>query len=254
MPTCRPSRSTAAFRSSTIPPKRASRGPSALLFASPRTSWCAPGRSLAIKFPDSTRYWYVDALVGDQNIPLSPPLKIGGLAGGVYSKYEPLPSNNPVTAGDLVCSTRGDIMPYTYDKSVPLGFKAAALLKTEGDIFRGRVGFEIVLNSHFGVSSVGFYGRGELSASLTGSDTMVGNQLAKNLRNVVASSPAVDKVVSTADQIRKKGKIVDDSPGPAPAGNIAFWFGMLWDLDNNILHGDAEAYVNVGNVLTGTGP
>ncbi len=237
------------------PTEKGFQGAISLIIRKPKDILVCARAKFGYNIPDSTRYWYVDALAAGLNIPLTTPLKLDGLAGGVYSKYRPQPSTSSVTAGDMDCSTRRDLMPYTYDRDVSLGFKAAVLLKTEGDNFRGRVGFEIVLNRHFGVSSVGFYGRGELSASLpAGGELAVGNQLAKNLKNVVASSPAVDKVVSTADQIRKKGKIVDDSPGPAPAGNIAFWFGMLWDLDNNILHGDAEAYVNVGNVLTGTGP
>lgn len=204
---------------------------------------------------DNERYWYVDALGSGLSVPLAGPLLLDGLAGGVYSKFRPLPPTNPVTVASMTCDSREAVMPYAYDKTVSLGFKAAALLKTTGDNFRGRVGFEIVLNSYFGVSSVGFYGRGELSAQPpAGGEVGVGNELAKNLKNVVASSPAMDKIVSTANRMQSRGRSVDDSLAPAPSGNIAFWFGMLWDSDNSTLHGDAEAYVNIGNALTGTGP
>ena len=155
----------------------------------------------------------------------------------------------------MSCESVQTGMPYVYDNTVRLGFKAAALLKTNGDNFRGRVGFEIVLNQNFGVSSLAFYGRGELSAKPpAGGLAETGNQLVDNFKNVAKSTPVVDKDVPSANSVTGNGKKVDLNPVPAPQGNIAFWFGLLWDLDNNMLHGDAEAYVNIGNVLTGTGP
>lgn len=205
--------------------------------------------------PENMRYWYVDALGAGLGIPLAGPLQLDGLAGGVYSRFRPLPPNNPITVGSMSCESVQTGMPYTYDNQVPLGFKAAALLRTAGDNFRGRVGFEIVLNQNFGVSSVAFYGRGELSAKPpTGGQAEAGSQLVENFKSVASTSPVMDRIVPSANTVTKRGRKVDPNPGSAPQGNIAFWFGMLWDQDNSTLHGDAEAYVNIGNVLTGSGP
>ena len=195
-------------------------------------------------------------MVAGLNVPVVGPLLMEGFAGGAYSKFRPDPPFNATTIANMECNPNAPTsIPYTYDKTVGLGFKAAIMLKTTGDGFRGRVGFEIVLNRSYGVSSISFYGRGELSAKIpTDRIAGVGNQLANNLRNVANSSPAVSSIVSSAAEVRKKGKQVDDNPGSAPEGNIAFWFGMLWDFENDVMHGEAEAYINIGNVLVGNGP
>ncbi len=206
-------------------------------------------------FADEERYWYVDALVSGLDIPVAGPLTLDGFAGGLYSKFRPIGTGG-TAATSRDCDGPNTGIPYMYDKTVGLGFRAAVLvkLKNSENAFRGRLGFEIVLNRNYGISSVGFFGQGELMVKGYDASTQ-DSKVAGAYKNVARNSGDSTSAPRTQASIQKMASSVDDvSISSPPSGNIAFWVGMLWDLDRDMLHGEAEAYVNIGTMLRGVGP
>lgn len=206
-------------------------------------------------FVDQERYWYVDGLASGLEIPIAGPLVLDGFAGGLYSKFRPIGTGG-TAATSRDCDGPNTGIPYRYDKTVGLGFRAAVLLKVKNseNAFRGRVGFEIVLNRNYGISTIGFYGHGELMVS---NPDIASNtaQLTKNFKNVAkTSNENSDKPISQPEMLRKASSIDSNAVNSRPAGAIAFWVGLVWNLDKGELHGEAEAYANIGSVMRGIGP
>ena len=125
------------------------------------------------------RYWYVDVMttLGPTGIPVFPGFKISGLGGGAYRKMRfEQTSGSPNKSG----------LSYVPDQDKSFGLKASVLLATTDDkAFNAELTFEMLFNSHGGLSDVSLRGAGQLmSTEFAGLNRFVQkvNQLASKVQ------------------------------------------------------------------------
>jgi hypothetical protein len=192
------------------------------------------------------RYWYVMAKATFPEIGFIPPLAINALGGGAFYQMKPAITTNPLA------TTRVQYIP---DSTISLGFKAVVGLKTAGsNAFVGQAGFDMVFNKNGGLNSLGFFGEGELSASAAFNvgNFDIGDRFEALVEKTNITSNSLVKTLSQSDLVAKSDT---EFPSKLKAdGKIKFNFGMLFDFQNHTMHGEADVYMNLGGVFTGTGP
>lgn len=196
---------------------------------------------------DGYRYWYVSGVsTFSPGIPIAGPLQISGISAGVFHNMRP---QNLATAAKTV---------YIPDKTISLGFKAYVNLSLQNSTaFKGEAGFEMVFNKNGGINNLGFFGEGELVAS---QQSILGYVMTKpilkaNYDKMISkvNSNSFTKTLTQQDLLAKANKEIKDSTGVNAQGRVAFRFGLLMDFENKTLHGDAEIFANLANVVTGVG-
>jgi hypothetical protein len=178
------------------------------------------------------RYWYADAmLVSNLGIPTGTGISIYGFGGGAYHHMRQRASGEG--AGSEFGKSSSGII-YLPDEGTHLGLKATVQLGLDGkkEAFNGDATFEVSMNGHGGINSIGFLGNmyfmtGEFAASADkitgGASQMVSGQ----------EQPAMEG----GERAQVKGRI-----------------DLRYDFPNKVFHGDLNVFVNAaGGVLKGTG-
>lgn len=228
-----------------------------MTITSPKTIKACVAAQFGRDKAENFKYWRVEGSLDGAFVPIAGPLGINGMGVAVYHHMRP--SKRPTGSTSMPSGLSSDCavscMPgniiYARDKTIGLGFKAVVSLGMEAPIpegtFRGSAGFEMVFNSNYGLNSVGFFGEGELTASAS---SFAQGFLNEKLGDIV-STPAVsnltqNKLMQKAVNEFTKGQI-------SPNGRIAFQMALLYDFQNDVLHGEAELFMNIANVLRGVG-
>ena len=110
------------------------------------------------------KYWYANALAdfSGSPVPIFTGIAMKGIGGGAYYHMKQEQPEGAVFA-NMNNRTAGNLISYTPDKGVALGFKATlALGTTPGDAFNALATFEIVFNEGGGIRQAMFYGSGVL--------------------------------------------------------------------------------------------
>ena len=169
---------------------------------------------------DTYRYWHVDAFV-PAKIPLVPPLIITGFMGGASYKMvrqQPfLPDFNNITADNNSSQAEYDAPVYIPDEKVGLSLMAGVTLIAGTDqAVNADAMLEIAFNQGGGIRYAQFTGTAFF-------------------------------FVPTKNRERTSG-------GKAPKAPVYASLSMLYDNDNDVFHANLKTYINVANVVRGTGP
>ncbi len=130
------------------------------------------------------RYWYVDGLVDNLNIPVSTGFKIKGFLGGAYHRMKKSGWSSRINTSGT------DYEPHLESG---LGIKAMLLFATIGSssVFNGGLGYEIAFTTSGGIKRIGFYGEGHM---LQSADYDNPAQVMKdNLKLIVQAEDAMDE-------------------------------------------------------------
>jgi hypothetical protein len=180
----------------------------------------------AIEEPTPYKYFMVDALATfDPGISMGG-LQLLGFGGGVYQHMKressgivlsTTPTQSSPTLPGLGASLSGVV--YTPDKSVNLGLKASVVIATANkNIFNGNASFEIVFNDGGGLSTIAFVGNARF----------------------------LDYPQLQADNNGGVGKPNNGAP-------INAFINIAYDNGNKTFDATFDVYVNVLNILKGTG-
>ena len=110
------------------------------------------------------KYWYADALAdfSGSPVPIFTGIAMKGIGGGAYYHMRQARPEGAVFA-NTDSRTADNMISYTPDKGVVLGFKATLALGTSpGQAFNALATFEIVFNEGGGIRQAMFYGSGVL--------------------------------------------------------------------------------------------
>ncbi|MDJ1470992.1 hypothetical protein [Xanthocytophaga flava] len=176
------------------------------------------------------RYWHLDAYVPTGNIPVIPPVSITGILGGMsyhmtrpkafvpdYSKLNVVNADTVRQNNPNNTETRNSGAEFAYvpDSTASLGFMAGVTLITGSDkAFNADVTLEAAFNQGGGLRYVEFKG---------------------------------DGYFFTAVQSRARGA---EGKTTVP---LYVSMAMRFDNDNDVLHANMKGYLNVQNVIRGTG-
>ncbi|MBB6005502.1 hypothetical protein [Arcicella rosea] len=209
---------------------------------------------------DNGRFWFVDASAELPNT--VPPIGIfalNSIAGGAYHHMVPTKT---------ACAGSASGVKYIFKQDVELGFKAVVGFSTKGvNAVDGMLGFEMVINKNFGVNSLGFFGEATIAGKFPVFDKLGGklNSLNSKLRAlspteaVAQSTPVSDKETTQTDLQKKSeneyAKTTTLTENVVLKNTIRAKIGILFDFENEILHADAQVFVNIGEgVIRGRGP
>jgi hypothetical protein len=198
------------------------------------------------------RYWYVDAMAEFKSgITVFPGFAFYGFGGGAYyhMKIDDKGVGSPL--GKTVSG-----MVYVPDESVYFGLKATIAMGVQPGqkSFNGDATFEMAFNKGGGLKYINFRGNGYfMSVPLPAS--------VEKLQAAAGKLAAVTKKAGNANlneggAAKTAAEEVHGSPSQAGA-RAQVWASLSinYDFDNNILHGNLSAYINVaGGLIKGGGP
>lgn len=202
---------------------------------------------------DNFRYWYVDALVQfNSGIPIFSGFGIYGFGGGAYYKMRVSDNSVGSPLGQTISGMR-----YVPDINTGLGLKATLVVGTHpnNQSFNGDVTFEIAFNQSGGVRYISFRGNGYFMTPPMESGM-------ESLQTKASSlAAAIEQQGASADGLNEGGnangvavQIYGDPQNKAKAAVWASAF-IMYDFENETLHGNLSAYVSVGsNFIKGVGP
>jgi hypothetical protein len=233
-----------------------------LTIKKPELQICATGRFTKT---NGRSNWYIDGgAVFNPGISIGA-VEINSIGGALYRRMAPIkdaevPVNNP--AACVSCNMAGNTgAGYEIANDVALGFRAVVGLKGGGKSFTGQAGFEMRFTEHWGLLSVGLFGRGELAPknTLPPAFSELKEKFNKFAGTVSSTETAANanKLLSKTELDSNIGKMFTSIPSLGVENKIAFDFSLLLDLsgEKNILHGEANLYANVGGgTLVGRGP
>jgi hypothetical protein len=182
------------------------------------------------------RYWFVAGGATVPGIPIAGPLKINYMYASLYRHMKP--------------RNVSGVVIYEPNESIAVGFKAVVGLEAVSKkTFEGSAGFEMAFNKNGGVNSLGFYGEGVLAGgfkTITESRPLNTGRWFKiaRLRPKKKRSLRTTWIEKPLRNIRPEKT---SSIGPV-AGRLV----MLFDFANRTLHGNAQAYVDIGGVVRGS--
>jgi hypothetical protein len=181
------------------------------------------------------RYWFVAGGATVPGIPIAGPLKINYMYAALYRHMK---AKN--VAGLVV---------YEPNESMGTGFKAVVGLEAVSKkTFEGSAGFEMAFNKNGGINSLGFYGEGVLA----GGFKTLQNQAAKYRTLVQNSEAAPEKETISQEDLDRKALAEYKARKDITIGPVAGRLVMLFDFANRTLHGNAQAYVDIGGVVRGS--
>ncbi|MEO7976509.1 hypothetical protein [Flavobacterium sp.] len=181
------------------------------------------------------RYWYVDAMVDNLNIPAGA-ITFKGFGGGAYYKMKKDGfSNRFVASGSN----------YVPDADSSLGVKA--MIKFAGtataDAFWGGAGFEIAFNNHGGLNRISIYGEGHVMQpfEIPGAEELTGalQAVAENeslLSQVALEALKTSNLSQAAEQLYPND--VKNSMG------INAFAAIEYDFRAKTLHGSFDLYID----------
>lgn len=196
---------------------------------------------LMIGSKPSFRYWYADLLLrlGPTGIPVFPGFKISALGGGAY-KHMDLLSAEEASSGstgfgqDVDFGETSSGLTYIPDSTKSLGLKAmVGLAMQEDKLFNAELTFEMLFNSHGGVSRIGLQGVGKLM-------TRQSQSLEKFNQQILNMA---SKIQPTLEEKRMAA---------ASEASITAEVGLEMDFDNRAFTGNFDAYMDLG-VIKGAG-
>jgi hypothetical protein len=198
---------------------------------------------------DNFRYWYVDAMVDNLNIKISPALQIKGFGGGAYSNMKKVVNGPPNTASGL---------RYVPDSGTGLGIKAVLNFANTAapKAFWGSAGFEIAFNNTGGLNRISIYGEGHVMQNFA--LDIPGGGLVSKLQKVTSMELEIPKI--SLDNL-KLNNLVEAAKKAYPAAEkvegqsgMNAYAAIEYDFTKNTLHGTFDLYVDlVGGLFKGIG-
>lgn len=191
------------------------------------------------------RYWYVDAMADNLNIP-SGAITFKGFGGGAsYRMKKEGFSNNFTASGSN----------YVPDLASGLGVKA--MIKFSGtasaDAFWGGAGFEIAFNNKFGINRISIYGEGHVMQPF---EIPVPDKLKNALKEVSEKEAKFSKEILEKLKISNLSKAAEDLYPNEIKGSMGInaFAAIQYDFTSKILHGTFDMYVNTpGGLIKGRG-
>lgn len=199
------------------------------------------------------RYWQFEAMV--DNLPPGTgtgAINLEGFAGG--ASYH-------MKRTDFSSSFSPTGIGYIPDEKSGLGVKAMVMFNAvKREVIKGGAGFEIAFNRKGGVDFLGFYGQATfLAVDIPGMDKI--NGLMDKLK---ANTTAKTKFLGVTDDNVGNSwtgrNLLDKAEREFPQTpdeqmSISAKVAITFDFQNNVLHGELDAYVNVpGGFVKGRGP
>lgn len=181
------------------------------------------------------RYWYVDAMVDNLNIPAGA-ITFKGFGGGAYYKMR-----KDGFSSSFVASGSN----YVPDIDSALGVKA--MLKFAGtataDAFWGGAGFEIAFNTHGGINRISLYGEGHVMQpfEIPGADALKGA-----LKAVAENESLLSKVALEALKTSNLSKAAEQLyPNTVKQSmGINAFAAIEYDFRSKTLHGTFDLYID----------
>lgn len=190
---------------------------------------------------DNFRYWYVDAMADNLNIPCSA-FVIKGFGGGAYYNMKKEGFSSSFTASGA---------QYVPDEPSSLGIKAMIHFANAAkpDAFWGGAGFEIAFNDNGGINRISIYGEGHVMQEF-GFKVPI-NSLKKNLEQIVTSE---NKLVKGALDKIKESNLIEASKQVYPdavsgQAGLNAYAAIEYDFTSHTLHGTFDLYVEVASTL-----
>jgi len=200
------------------------------------------------------RYWFMDGKADlGAGIPLAPPLKVQGFAGGAYYRMR----KSGVASG-MMDKLRPNYIP---DRMMNFGFKAGILFSVVNrSVVDGVAEFEAAFNANGGMKYVGLFGNARFMSKLSGAigdatkvlaqaEEAVNKQL-EGLSDVARLNKIeiLEKIKLNTPSIASKSIPMED------VGGVSAYVGMLYDFNNKTFHANFDVYVNVlGGLMQGVG-
>ena len=202
---------------------------------------------------DTTKYFFVDAMVGlGSGIPIGP-LNINGFGGGVsYHMDNTFEIDNMDFGGNgahggmpaIGASFSG--ANYFVAPEYGLGLKAAVMIATElKSTFNGWAGLEFLFNDRTnggGLAKISFKGQGQFMADILPEPP----QFMQDISDNITAALPIDEVPTLGNS--------DTTAAAAPAPPISAWVDLTYNFNDNVFDGKLEAYLTGGGILQGAGP
>ncbi len=193
------------------------------------------------------RYWYVDGLVDNLNIPVSTGFKIKGFLGGAYHRMKKSGWSSRINTSGT------DYEPHLESG---LGIKAMLLFATIGSssVFNGGLGYEIAFTTSGGIKRIGFYGEGHM---LQSADYDNPAQVMKdNLKLIVQTEDAMDEAER---ENMMNNNLIEAAQAIYPYSiegqkGINGYVAIEYDFTTSTLHGEYQSYLDIiGGLFRGVG-
>ncbi|TWI01144.1 hypothetical protein IQ05_00711 [Flavobacterium tiangeerense] len=191
------------------------------------------------------RYWYVDAMADNLNIP-SGAITFKGFGGGASYRMKKEGFSNNFTASGS-----------NYVPDIESGLGVKAMIKFSGtasaDAFWGGAGFEIAFNNKFGINRISIYGEGHVMQPF---EIPVPDKLKKALKEVSEKEAKFSKEILEKLKISNLSKAAEDLYPNEIKGSMGInaFAAIQYDFTSKILHGTFDMYVNTpGGLIKGRG-
>lgn len=189
---------------------------------------------------DNYRYFFTDLFYETQpssGIQVPPALSFYGFGGGLYNHMRQNISNSQSEFGKSLSG-----ISYLPDKNVGMGFMARTKFGLIGtsSLFDADVNFEMQFNRNWGVNFVQL--RGEATMLSLPQQTSMLENLKKSLKTVEKQSAEIVKFDKSSLDIK-----------PQKKGALTATIGMNFDIENDVFTADMRAYLDVADVLKGSG-
>ncbi|MBO7593625.1 MAG: hypothetical protein J6T12_01545 [Salinivirgaceae bacterium] len=188
---------------------------------------------------DNFRYFLTDAFLEttpEKGVKVSF-LNFYGVGGGLYSKMQQQRGKATCDFGESLSKIN-----YVPDKDVSIGLMARTKFGFTGSdkLMDADVGLEIQFNKNWGVNFI----------QLRGDATFVCKDLGAGLAQSIKSN--MDKIEGASKGVVefKKEQLAE----PKNDGVLRASMGMMFDIENETFTSDLKAYLNVGDILRGSGP
>lgn len=188
---------------------------------------------------DNFRYFLTDAFLETtpaKGVKVSF-LNFYGVGGGLYSKMQQQRGKATCDFGESLSKIN-----YVPDKDVSIGLMARTKFGFSGSdkLMAADVGLEIQFNKNWGVNFI----------QLRGDATFVCKDLGAGLAQSIKSN--MDKIEGASKGVAKFDK--SQLAEPKNDGVLRASMGMMFDIENETFTSDLKAYLNVGDMLRGSGP
>ncbi|MBO9585411.1 MAG: hypothetical protein J7574_14705 [Flavobacterium sp.] len=183
----------------------------------------------------SFRYWYVDAMVDNLNIPAGA-ITFKGFGGGAYYKMKKDGFSNSFVASGS-----------NYVPDIDSGLGVKAMIKFAGtataDAFWGGAGFEIAFNTHGGINRISIYGEGHVMQTF---EIPGASELTQALKTVTENESLMSSIALEAlktSNLSKAAEQLYPTDVKARMGINAF-AAIEYDFRSKTLHGTFDLYID----------
>jgi hypothetical protein len=197
---------------------------------------------------DTTKYFFVDAMVDLAAGIKVGPLNINGFGGGVSYHMD----NEFNVAADFENGSQWTDLPelglgvsgakYNVDATLGLGLKATVMLATEKkEIFNGWAGLEFLFNDRQhggGLNRISVKGQGRFMADIIPEPPEFVTDLVENFDVLLDSLPIIDAPAF--------GALINPVP-------ITAWMDLSYNFNDRVFDGKLEAFMNMAGFIRGAG-